>query len=99
MKISEGQKKKKHYNTHLWNLQGQGTAVGADDIAKQEREHKPSTETGPLKPPRTPYASSPRLESTGSLNPPPDPITQQKRSHSTTTISWKKSVVQGLTAL
>lgn len=55
-----------------------------DDTAKQETEHKRSTETGPLKPPRTPYASSPRLESSGGLNPPPDPIIQQKRSHATT---------------
>ncbi|XP_059439021.1 uncharacterized protein LOC132171665 [Corylus avellana] len=75
---------------------GQGTAVGADDTVKQETEHKPSTETGPLKPPRTPYASSPRLESTGGLNPPPDPIMQQKRSHGTTTISLEEVSCAGL---
>jgi hypothetical protein len=39
-----------------------------------------------LKPPRIPYASSTRLESTGGLNPPSDPIIQQKRRHVTSSL-------------
>lgn len=60
--------------------------MDADDTGKQETEHKPRTETGPLKPPRIPYASSTRLESTGGLNPPSDPIIQQKRRHATSSL-------------
>jgi hypothetical protein len=50
------------------------------DTEKQETEHKPSKETGPFAPPRTPYGSSPRLEF-NVLNQPLDPIIQQERRH------------------
>ncbi|KAH7517009.1 uncharacterized protein LOC107426299 [Ziziphus jujuba] len=45
-------------------------------------EHWPSNGTDPLAPPKPPYPSSPRLESSG-VNQPLDPAHQQERSHST----------------
>ncbi|GMY17025.1 hypothetical protein FCV25MIE_12264 [Fagus crenata] len=60
---------------------GEGQESVADaDTERQETEHKPRKETGPFAPPRTPYGSSPRLQS-NVLNQPLDPIIQQKRRH------------------
>ncbi|KAG6704053.1 hypothetical protein I3842_07G116700 [Carya illinoinensis] len=66
--------------------EGQGSVVDSDDAAKQELEHKAHKETGPLKPPRTPFASSPKLESTEVSPQPLDPVVQQKRSHATASV-------------
>lgn len=53
-----------------------------DEKAKHETELKPPKDSGPLKTPRTPFASSPRLEN-AAVSPPAELVIHQKRRHAT----------------